>query len=751
MFSSCLAQAQETFEVTDIRVNGLTRIAVETIYSYLPVGIGDKLDEEQSRNAVKALFKTGFFKDIKLYQDGGILVINVIERPTIATIRITGNNDLDDERIDHMLNETGLIEGRIISESFLDHFLLELKNYYVSKGYYGSEIESALTPLDQNRVGVDIQIKEGPVARVREIRIVGNTSYDRDTLRKKSTFYGNILTNLLVGRNKYSKSKLDSDLEGLRNFYLDRGFLDFEILSNDISISKDKKDVLLTIELSEGIRFRVGQIAVDGTEVFSATAIRALLEVREGMIFSRRAIVDSRAAIERKFADVGYAFANVNPVPEPNRNDNIVNITFVIDPGPKVYVRRINIGGNLDTQDVVIRREMRQLEGALFSGRKIQRSQERIHRLGFFEEVSVGVVPVPGVTDKVDLDFNVLESKTGNLVLGIGYSDDERAFIQSQVSRKNLFGSGRSLEISLDRSQIKQSYELEYVNPYYTADGISRSVFARQKKIDASFGATAGYIANTTAFGMRYRLPTSEYNALDVSGSYENIGLVGVENTPKEYTSFIAEHPNNTGLVITSGFSRDTRDKILFPERGYFSKVAAETTIPGSDLEYYKLSIRAQWYRTLADSIVLGLSGSVGYGGGYAGSRQLPFYKNFFAGGSSSVRGFSAGSLGPKATTKSFGEPLGGNRRILANANFYFPVPGLENGKNTRLSVFVDAGQVYGDAEPVSFSGLRSSVGLAFNWFTAIGPLALSYGIPLNAEANDRTRKFQITLGTLFR
>lgn len=305
--------------------------------------------------------------------------------------------------------------------------------------------------------------------------------------------------------------------------------------------------------------------------------------------------------------------------------------------------------------------------------------------------------------------------------------------------------------MSLDRSEVRQSYELEYVNPYYTADGIGRGIFARQKNVDAGVGTTAGYIANSSTLGLRYRIPTSEYNALNISGAYEKVALIGIGSTPAEYISFIDRHPSNKGVVITTSFARDTRDRILFPRRGYLSKVAAETAVPGSDLEYYKLSLRARWYRPLTKSLVLGLSGTVGYGDGYGDAEQLPFYKYFFAGGASSVRGYAAGSLGPRTTGQSTGDPLGGNRRVLANANVYFPVPGLENGDNTRLSLFVDAGQVYGNAEPVSVSDLRASVGVAFNWFTAIGPLVLSYGLPLNAEASDRTRKFQITLGTLFR
>jgi outer membrane protein insertion porin family len=751
IFGNITVQAQESFEVSDIQIEGLSRISAETVFSYLPVGVGDEVDEGKSRHIIKALFKTGFFKDIKLNQEAGVLTITVIERPTISAIRVTGNKDLGDERIGEMLVEEGLIEGRIASESSLDGFVRELNNYYISRGHYGSEIETAITPLDRNRVDVAIQIEEGRVARVREIRFVGNSVFEDSVLRRQSVFDGNTWTNLLFGRNKFSQEKLVLDLENWRNFYLDRGFLEFEIVSNDVLVDSHKNEILLTVELSEGVRYRVGRIAVDGTEAAAAEIMRDLLEIREGMLFSKSAVTESRVAMEKTLANAGYAFANVNPIPDLDRDSKIVNIAFVIDPGPKVYVRRVNITGNTVTQDVVIRRELRQMEGALYSNQKIQRSRERINRLGFFEEVSTGVVPVSGSTDEVDLNFDVVESKTGNLMVGVGYSDDERGFVQAEVSRKNLFGSGREIDISLDRSQIKQSYELEYVNPYYSADGISRAIFARKKNVDGSIGSTAGYIANSTTLGLRYRIPTSEYNALDLSGAYEKIKLIGISDTPSEYTSFINNHPSNGGAVITAAFARDTRDKILFPSKGYLSKVAAETSIPGSDLEYYKISVRTRWYQPLAKNLVLGLSGTIGYGDGYGDEGLLPFYKNFFAGGASSVRGYVAGSLGPRASGQSSNYRLGGSRKLLANANLYFPVPGLENGEKARLSLFMDTGQVYGDAEPVSIAELRTSVGLAFNWSTAIGPLVLSYGVPLNAEASDRTREFQITLGTLFR
>jgi len=748
--SNLISPAWAAFQIVDIRVRGLVRIPTETVFDYLPVGVGDEVDVKQSSEIVKELFKTGFFRDIDLQQDGRVLIINVLEHPFIRKIQISGNRNLDDEIMNDLLKASELIEGRIFSEYSLKLFIEELKEIYIDRGNYGADISSAITPLENNLVNIDIEINEGPVARVQEIRFVGNISFDSDALRRESVFDGNIFTNWVSGKNKYSGKKLDQDLENLSYFYRERGFFEFEIQSKDVEISQDYKDVLLTITLSEGALYKFGAISVDDVGVLPISEIRDLITASQGSVFSRTAIINSRIAIQNALSNAGYAFAMVNPLPTIIREDNRVSFSFAIDLGPKTYVRRIDISGNSSTQEIVIRREMRQMEGAVYSREKIQRSQERIKRLGFFNDVLVEVEPVVESTDEVDLNFYVEEKKTGSLTFGIGYSEDERGFIQAEVSRNNLFGSGRQLEIALDRSKIKEVYELEYTNPYYTDNGISRGIFAKSKKLDGSTRASAGYIANSTGLGVRYRIPTSEYNAFDVSGEYENIELVSVDNTPAEYTSFINKHARNKGVIFKTTFSRDTRDQILFPKSGYVASVSAETSAPGSDLEYYKLLIRSQMHYSLTPNIVLGLNAGLGYGGGYGKMSGLPFYRNFFAGGASSVRGYRSRSLGPRSETQFAGVSLGGSRRFLGNANIYIPLPGLRNGDSTRLSIFIDSGQVYADGEPLSISALRFSAGVAFSWFTAIGPLALSYGVPLNEEESDRTKRFQISFGTMF-
>ena len=745
------AYGSTRFQIDDIQVNGLSRISAETVFSYLPVGVGDTFDEKKGQKILNDLFATGFFRDISIQQESGVLVINVLEQPTINNIRVLGNKNLDDEVMDRMLREAGLTEGKLFKQHSLNSVIEETKEFYASKGRYNSDITTAVTPQKNNLVSVDIEIQEGPVARVRDIRFIGNTAFKDRFLQSQSLFEGNFISNLFLGKNKYSKEKFESDLENLRNVYQDRGFFEFSIRSKTIEMSEDKKDVVLTITVFEGDRYRFGDVVTESLEALPEAEMRALITVIEGDLFSRYLIIESKLAIEEALANAGFAFAVVNPVPDVDNEKRTISFAFIVDLGSKTYVRRINITGNNATQDIVIRREMRQMEGAVYSRKKIRRSQERIQRLGFFEDVSVEVEPVSSSIDEVDLNFDLVERKTGNLSFGIGYSEDERGFVQAEISRKNLFGSGRQLEVSLDRSQVKQVYGIEYVNPYYTDAGISRGIFARQKTLDASAGVSGGYIENSTGIGLRYGIPTSEYNAINISGEYEDIELLSVQHTPSEYMSFIDSHAHNQGVVFKASLSRDTRDRVLFPERGQLTSVSSEIAVPGSDVEYYKLTINTQWQARLSKSLVIGLNGGFGVGGGYGETISLPFYRNFYAGGASSVRGYKTRSLGPRTKTHSLGDPLGGSRRLLGNANLYFPVPGLKNGDSTRLSVFVDSGQIYGHGEPLSVSDLRISAGLAFNWFTAIGPLALSYGVPLNAKPDDKTRQFQISFGTLFR
>tara|TARA_B100000686_G_scaffold352474_1_gene454589 strand:- start:5590 stop:7881 length:2292 start_codon:yes stop_codon:yes gene_type:complete len=750
LLSSTPVFAWNDFVIKDIRVSGLSRIPLETVFNYMPLGIGDQFNEDQSQKLIKILFKSGFFKDVILTNEDNILEIHLTEQPAIRKIEILGNRNLNDESLRGTLKHADIVEGKLFREASLKNVIDEIKQSYYDTGRFAVVVVAATTPRPDNSVDLNIEIREGSQARVKELNFIGNKAYDTKVLRRLSTFSGNVFTNILLGKNKYTEEKLAMEVDSLNNFYQDQGYLEFAIQSKSVEMSDDKKDVVITFTIFEGASYHFGSVAVDRVDVLTDDKVMSFVQIKEGEKFSRSAVISTKSAIEAELANLGYAFAIVNPIPSIDRQKNIVSFALSIDSGLKTYVRRIDITGNATTQDVVIRREMRQMEGTLYSRKNISRSQQRIQRLGYFDEISIDVKPVPDSVDEVDLEFGVVERKTGNLTFGIGYSEDERGFVQAEISRKNLFGSGRQLEARLDQSQVKQVYEIEYVNPYFTDNGISRSIFAKQKNVDASAGSSAGYIANSKGMGIRFSIPTSEYNALDLSGEYESIELVSLADTPLEYNSFINTNSKSENVLFKTSFSQDTRDRIRFPEKGHLTSISSELSAPGSAIEYFKVTLNSTWYGSLSDNLVLGLYGGLGYGGGYGDTESLPFYRNFFAGGASSVRGYKSRSLGPRSQALSNAKPLGGDRRFLANANLYFPVPGLRNGEDTRLSIFVDAGEVYGTEHSFTLSALNFTTGVSFNWFTAIGPLAISYGVPINPDTGSRTRRFQISFGTMF-
>jgi outer membrane protein insertion porin family len=749
----CLAgtgHALESFEIRDIRVEGLQRISPGTVFNYLPVKVGDVIDEEAARQAVRALFGTGFFRDIELRQDGNVLVVVVQERPSVAEVEFRGNKDIRDDALTEALEQAGLTEGRIFNQSTLDRVVQEIRNQYFARGRYSAVIETTVTPLDRNRVGILIDIDEGVVARIKRVRIIGNQAFTEEELLDEFELSTERAWGFLRRRDKYSREKLLADLESLRSFYQDQGYLNFDIESTNVSISPNKQDMFITIAVSEGERFTLGDISVDTPPEIERAELEPLITARSGDVFSRKVIAESRSAILDELANRGYAFANVNAVSEVDDENDTVSFAFAVDPGPKVYVRRINISGNASTQDEVIRREMRQLEGSVYSAEDIRRSRERVNRLGFFEEVRIDTPPVPGVVDQVDVNVTVKERATGSFLFGVGYSDADGALVQVNVTRRNLFGTGRELSLNIDNSDVTDIIDVQYRNPYHTPEGVSRGFNVRSIEVDATEADTAEYIANTTAAGVEYRIPLSEFNSLQLELEYENVELESTPQTPPEFLDFINQFPESDNYVLTTTVGKDTRDSIFFPSRGYLRTLSLEASIPGSDLEYYKVSLRGSWFKSVTENLTLKLGGELGYGDGYGDLEVLPFYKNFYAGGTSTVRGFDSRSLGPKDSSVD-PEPIGGSQRVLANVELLFPVPGADESGDKRLSLFVDAGQVYGADDTVDLSELRYSAGIAFNWLSPVGPLAISYGVPLNDEEGDDVEKFQLTLGTLFR
>ncbi len=746
-----VAYAQGEFVVTDIRVEGLQRIEPGTVFNYLPIKVGDEVDTELSTEAVRALFDTGFFTDVELRQEGTVLIVSVQERPSIADIAIRGNKDIRDEAIEEALNNAGFSEGRIFNQALLDQVLQEIRNQYFGRGRYSARVDATVSPRPRNRVAIKIEIEEGSVAKIEQIRIVGNNAYEEDELLDQFSLSDTNVFGFLSRRDRYSREKLLADTESLRSFYQDNGYLNFQVDSTDVSISQNKQDIFITISITEGKRYVISDITVEPVEGLDMESIEALITTEPGDVFSRQAVAESRAAIASLLADQGFAFAKVNAITDVDEEANAVAFTFAIDPGDKVYVRRIDITGNTSTRDEVIRREIRQLEGSVFSAEQVRRSRVRIQRLGFFESVAIDTQPVPGTVDQLDLLVSVTERATGSFLFGVGYSDADGVLVQAAVTRQNLFGTGRELDLRVDNSSVTQYYEIEYTNPYHTISGISRSFHVSRRKIDAEEADTAEYIVNTLAGGISYSIPLSEYNALTIGLDVENIELEETDETPPEFSSFIDQFPESDQLKLVAGVGRDTRDSIFFPTEGYLRRVSLEAAVPGSDLEYYKVDLRGSWYKSLTKGkrTVLKLDGEIGYGDGYGDLETLPFFKNYYAGGPSSVRGFDSRSLGPKdsGTTP---EAIGGSKRVTASVELLFPVPGGESN-DKRLGLFVDAGQVYGDEEDFDLGEVRVSAGLSFNWFSPIGPLSISYGVPLNEEDGDDVENFQLSLGALFR
>jgi len=743
-------QALDPFELEDIRVEGAQRIEVGTIFNYLPVKVGDQITDETARESVRILFSTGFFNDVQLKRDGNTLIVVVSERPSIASIEVLGNKDIRDEEIEETLHSVGFVDGKVFSQPILDKLLKILRERYFSRGRYSATIDATVTPLDASRVRIRLQIDEGRVARIEKLRIVGNNKFSDRELFKLLELRQDSLLGFLSSKRNYSIEKLSASLEALTSFYLDRGYINFEIDSHDVAISQNKQDIFVTISITEGEPYAFGKVELDDTQQYITKEDFNAVRPHSGEPFSRHQVLLARSALESKLTNMGFAFCSVNAMPELDNERKLVDFTFVVDPGPKVYVRQVNVRGNQSTRDEVIRREMRQIEGAVYSAKDIRRSRERIQRLGYFDEVKIETPAVPGTLDQVDINVTVQERSTGNFMFGVGYAGADGVLLQAEINRENLFGSGRELKFKVNQSSIEQVYEVAYTNPYFTKEGISLGYFVEYENIDTAETTSADYESNSSLFGVRTKIPVTEFNSLDLSLGFEQLELEGTTTTPTEYSSFITDHPSSENLILSGGVTKDTRDSIFFPQKGYLRRALFAFTGPGSDLEYYKVTLRGRWYRPLGDNLTLNIRGVAGYGDGYGDLDELPFFRNYYVGGTGTVRGYSPRSLGPRASD-SLDDSLGGSKRINATTELYFPVPGLDDSKNQRLSVFIDAGQVYGSNQSIDLAQLRYSTGITFHWFTAIGPMSLSYAMPFNDESTDDIQKLQFTLGAMYR
>ncbi len=742
-----VAHAFAPFVVRDIRVEGIQRIEAGTVFSYLPVKVGETMTEDKAAAAIKALFATGFFKDVRLEVQRDVLIVIVQERPAVAQIDFIGNKEFDKDALRKGLREIGLADGRSFDKALLDQAEQEIKRQYLARGRYAATVVTTVTPLERNRVGISFSINEGDVTKIREINIIGNKAFTEKDLLQQFVLQTPGWLTWYTKNDQYSKQKLAGDLETLRSFYLNRGYLEFRIDSTQVSITPDKQDIYITINITEGDKYTVSDVKLGGELLLPEAELRKLIELKPGETFSREKLNESTKKITDRLGNDGYAFANANAVPELDKAAKRVALTIMIDPGRRVYVRRINISGNNRSRDEVIRREMRQLEGAYYDSDKIQKSKQRLDRLGYFTDVTVETPPVPGTSDQVDVDFKVKEKPTGAITIGAGFSSTEKLILSGSITQQNIFGSGKHLSLQVSTSKINRNIGLSYTNPYYTVDGVSRGFDIYDRSTDASLLGLGYYTTSTVGGAVRYGVPLTEVDNLGLGLGFENTKL-GIDSlSPQRYLDFVNIFGNtNTAIPGTIGWIRDQLDSALVPTKGSILRANMEVGLPGGTLKYYKLTGQGQWFYPLSRTYTFMLNGEIGAANGMGG-KPLPFYKNFYAGGVTSVRGYDAYSLGP---TDSQGNILGGTKRLVGNAEFLFPMPGTGVDRSMRLSLFLDAGQVYGSDQKMNLSDLRYSTGISFIWNSPMGPLRFSYGKPLNAKAGDRIQHLQFQLGQVF-
>jgi outer membrane protein insertion porin family len=737
------AQSFQPFVVKDIRVEGLQRTEPGTVFSYLPVKVGETLDEEKAQAALRALYATGFFQDVRLEAENQVLVVFVQERPAIAQIDFSGMKEFESENVRKVLRELGMAEGRIFDRSVLDLAEQELKRQYLSRGLYAADVQTTVTPLERNRVGINIAVTEGDVAKIRGINIVGARAFPEKALLDQFVLRTPGWLTWYTKHDRYSRERLAADLEALRAYYQNRGFLDFNIESTQVSITPDRRDIYITVNVHEGEKYTVSDVQLSGQMLVPQEELEKLVQLKPGDVFSREKLVASTKAIADRLGNEGYAFANANAIPELDKEKRSVAFNIVIDPGRRVYVRRIDVAGNTKTRDEVVRREMRQLEGAFYDASKIQLSRRRIDRTQYFSDVTVQTHPVEGSPDQVDIVYTVTERSTGALLLGVGFSSVENVALSASLTQSNVFGTGKFLSFNINSGSVNTVYSLSFLDPYYTVDGVSRGFDVYARETDASGLAVGPYRTKALGGGVKFGYPVSETVTVDFGLNLESVELETFATSPLQYLEFVEDFGNEyTYGALTSGWARDTRDSLIQTNAGTYMRAALE--LAGADLQYYRLGYQHQWYRPLTRNITAHLGGELGYAAGYGG-RPLPFFKNFFGGGPGTVRGYRTYSLGPQDVN---GNAVGGNRKFAGSAELLFPVPGAAQDRSLRLAAFVDGGQVFDDK--YDFSNLRYSAGIALFWASPFGPLRLSWAHPLNPESGDRIQKLQFTFGTGF-
>jgi outer membrane protein insertion porin family len=740
------ARAVTPFVIQDIRIEGLQRTDPGTVFAALPFRIGDTYNDDKGAAALRALFALGLFKDVRIDIEGPVATIIVDERAIIASITFVGLKEFDKDPLIKSLKDTGIGEGLPFDKALVDRAEQEIKRQYLSRSLYGAEVVTTVTPIERNRVNVTFTMNEGDAAKIKDIRIVGAQAFDESTLLAQMDLNAGGWFTWYTKADRYSRSKLNADLETLRAFYLNRGFLEFQVESTQVTISPDKQDIGITISVREGQPYTVTAVRLEGDYLGKEDEFKALVSVRPGNPYNGEQVADTVKRFQDRFGLYGYAFARVEQRPEIDRANGQVAVVLAAEPQRRVYVRRIDVAGNTRTRDEVVRREFRQLESSWYDGSRIKLSRDRVDRLGYFKDVSVDTSEVAGTADQVDLVVKVEEKPTGNLMVGAGYSNAEKLSLTGSIRQDNVFGSGNYLGIEVNTAKTFRTLVLSSVDPYFTVDGISRAfdIFYRASRPLNQLGDS--YDLATPGFSVRFGVPFSEFDTVFLGIGAEQTRIGTSAGIPLSYLNYRAQYgANSYSIPVTLGWQRDGRDSALIPTTGAYKRINLEWGIAG-DVRYLRSNLQAQQYLQLPLRMTLGVNAELGYGKGLGG-QPFPVFKNFYGGGLGTVRVFEQGSLGVIDPTGAY---IGGARRLNLNSSLYFPVPGTGNDKTLRIFAFADAGNVWRDGEKMDPTTLRSSVGLGLSWISPVGPLQLSYGAPVRVQRNDRIQRFQFQIGTAF-
>ncbi|MBP6304499.1 MAG: outer membrane protein assembly factor BamA [Giesbergeria sp.] len=746
IFAAQAAWALEPFKVQDIRIEGLQRVEPGTVFASMPMRVGDDYNDEKGAAAIRSLFALGLFKDVRLEANGNVLVVVVQERPTIADVEFAGSREFDKEALKRSMRDVGLSDGRPFDKALADRAEQELKRQYLNKSFYAVDVVTTVTPIERNRVNLTFTVIEGAPARIKEMRIVGNKAFSESTLTGLFEQDTGGWLSWYTKSDRYARSKLNADLETLRSYYLQRGYLEFRIDSTQVAMSPDKESISVAVNVTEGERYVVSGVQLEGNYLDREDEFKSLVKIVPGEPYNADQVAETTKAFSDHFSNFGFAFARVEAVPEIDRQNNRVAIVVQAEPSRRAYVRRINVAGNNRTRDEVVRREFRQFEASWYDGDKIKLSRDRVDRLGYFTDVNVETQEVPGAPDQVDLVVTVVEKPTGSLQLGAGFSSAEKVSLSFAVKQENAFGSGNYLGVEVNTSKYRRTLVLSTTDPYFTADGVSRTLDLYYRTDKPYEDQGGNYELVTKGASIRFGVPFSETDTVFFGAGVEGVSIKPGTNIPAAYLDYAERFGyNSTSVPLTVGWSRDDRDSALAPNSGRYQRLNSEWSIAG-DARYVRANYQYQQYVPLNKKFTLAFNGELGWGKGMS-DRPFPVFKNFYSGGLGSVRGFDQGTLGPRDVT---GASLGGPKKLTLNAELMAPFPGAGNDRTLRVFTFVDVGNVYGDNEKITFSDMRASAGVGLSWISPLGPLRIAFAQPVRKFAGDRIQKLQFQIGTSF-